>query len=460
MKTKADAFFDDPRIKQAKLLIHEALEEHTKQLTGICNAPDEAKGNLFNEVNRFGELRGAPLFFPFLGSGIGHGSLVELIDGSIKYDMITGIGVHFFGHSHTEFVDASLDAAIRDTIMQGNLQQNRESLLLAEKLTQLSDLPHCFFCTSGVMANENALKIAFQKRYPADRILAFERCFAGRSLTFSQVTDKPSFREGLPLNQPIDYIPFYNPEHPEESIVQAQTALKKQIERYPNKHALMMFELVQGEAGFYTAPREFFEPLMRLCKEAKIAVFADEVQTFGRTHELFAYRMLKLEPFVDIAAIGKLSQVCAILFNEEYKPKPGLLSQTFTGSTAAILSCLKLLNILEKGNYYGSKGRIREIEARFHAHLERISLEHPHLIKGPFGICAMISFTPFEGRHDQAVNLAKELFDAGVLSFIAGTNPTRIRFLVPALVIKDSEIDHVMDIVEKTLLKVIRHAPD
>ena len=79
------------------------------------------------------------------------------------------------------------------------------------------------------MANENALKIAFQKNAPATRLLAFDRCFAGRSLIFSQVTDKPVFREGLPLNQAVDYIPFYDPERPEESTREAVLALKKPL---------------------------------------------------------------------------------------------------------------------------------------------------------------------------------------------------------------------------------------
>lgn len=458
MKSKAELFRADPRIAQAKLLILEALQDHTSKIRGISSPEDAYLSSSSGMIQEYSEIRGAPLFYPFLGTGIGHGSLVELIDGSVKYDMITGIGVHYFGHSHPQIVEAAIEGALRDTIMQGNLQQNEESLALGKKLVSLSGLPHCFFCTSGVMANENALKLAFQKHYPADRILAFDHCFAGRSLTFSQVTDKPAFRGGLPLNQPVDYIPFYDHERGESSIQASILALKKLIERYPQKHAVMMFELIQGEAGFYTAPREFFEPLMRICKEAHIAVFADEVQTFARTKQLFAYQMLNLEKYVDITAIGKLSQVCAILFTEEYKPKPGLLSQTFTGSTASILSCLKLLELIESSNLYGDRGRIAEIELKFHTHLERLSLKHPKLLRGPFGRGAMIAFTPFDGTHDQAVRTAQALFDAGVLSFIAGTNPTRIRFLVPALVITDPEIDHVMEIVEETLLKAAQDA--
>ncbi len=75
---------------------------------------------------------------------------------------------------------------------------------------------------------------------------------------------------------------------------------------------------------------------MTLCRENHIAVCCDEVQTFGRLPKLFAFQYFGLEDLVDIVSIGKLSQVCATLFRKEFKPKAGLLSQTFTGSTSSL----------------------------------------------------------------------------------------------------------------------------
>lgn len=453
MATRAEKFFTDPRVAEGKKLILEALKDHTSRIEQMQKPTIQDQG----ELETYNQLRGAKLFFPLLGSGIGNGSLVELEDGSIKYDMITGIGVHLFGHSHPSIVEASLNASLRDIVMQGNLHQNIESLKLAKTFAEISGLPHCFFTTSGVMANENAVKIAFQKNAPANRILAFDRCFAGRSLTFSQVTDKPAYREGLPLNVPVDYIPFFNPDHAEESIEMAKTALLKIIQRYPKSHAIMMFELIQGEAGFWSAPREFFEPLMKICKDNHIAVFADEVQTFARTSRFFVYQKLQLDSYIDIAAVGKLTQLAATLFTEEYKPKPLLLSQTFTGATSAIFTCQKVLELLSQGNFYGPSGRIQQIESKFRGHLKR--LESQGLVKGSFGVGAMVAFTPLDGAAETAMKFIKELFDAGVIGFIAGANPTRIRFLVPVLTITDNDIDAVMKIVEETLVKVKRDVP-
>lgn len=446
----AEKLKNDSRVSQAKALLLEALKELQKSIQTIKKADPERKIAYQEMLDLLVATRGAKLYFPYIGSGIGHNSFVELSDGSVKYDMITGIGVHFFGHSHPDFLEASVDAALSDTVMQGNLQQNNDGVELASLLIKESGLPHCFLSTSGVMANENALKIAFQKNAPAQRILAFDHCFAGRSLCFSQVTDKPAFREGLPLNVPVDYIPYFDAERPEASIDEAKNRLLQTIQRYPKGHAIMIFELVQGEGGFYSGSKLFFETLMKICKEHHIAVFADEVQTFARTEALFAFQHFGLSEYVDIAAVGKLSQVAATLFSSDYAPKAGLLSQTFIGSTSALKVGKLLIEKLIKGNFYGKTGRIAAIHKRFEEHFKKI----PHLVKGPFGLGCMIAFTPLDGSFEKTTKAIHALYDAGVMTFIAGSNPSRIRMLVPGGVIKDEDIDAVMKIIESTLEKV------
>jgi acetylornithine/N-succinyldiaminopimelate aminotransferase len=450
----AEELTQDPRVAQAKKMLLAAVKEHQSKLTQIL-PPDPNRRLRYEEMlAEFAELRGSKLWFPYLGSGIGNGAFVELLDGSVKYDFITGIGAHYLGHSHAEFISSSLDASISNTVMQGNLQQNGDSVLLSRLLAHASGMDHCFLTTSGAMANENGLKIAFQKHFPAQRILAFDHAFAGRTLALSQVTDKPAYREGLPTAVAVDYVPFFDPARPEESTREALAILRQHLSRHPKQHALMVFELVQGEHGFYPGNKEFFIALMTLLKEQHIAILADEVQTFGRTSRLFAFQHFELEPLVDIVTIGKLSQVCATLFRKEYRPRPGLLSQTFTGSTSAIHAGKILVEALLKENYYGEQGKNMQIFRHFSANLQKIAMRHPTYLKGPFGIGSMIVFTPFDGSSEKATQVAHALFDAGVLSFIAGGAPTRVRFLVPAGAVTSADIDTVSSILEEVLKKI------
>jgi len=462
----ATALFADPRIAQAKQLLAAALADHQKTLTGVRPPQADRKVEYDDLLRHFGQSRGGALFYPYLGSGVGRGTLVELADGSVKYDMISGIGVHYFGHSHPRLMEAGVDAAIRDTVMQGNLQQNVESVPLAKSLIEIANrtgqtprVAHCFLTTSGAMANENALKMAFQKHAPASRVLAFSHGFGGRSMVLSQMTDKAAYRVGLPKVIDVDYVPFLNPDQAEHSTAAAVNRLKEHLYRYPKQHACMWMELIQGEGGFYAGSREFFLPIVELLKENGIAVWFDEIQTFARTTQPFAFQHFGLDAYVDLLTVGKITQVCATLFTDHYVPKPGLVSQTFTASTGAILAAQTILDQLrgsgtsvpEGGNFFGADGRIMQVRNRVMSHLDRIRAAHPDWIKGPFGGGAMIAFTPFDGSEATAKALLTKLFDEGVIAFLCGGGPTRIRFLPPVGVVTDAEIDTVMGIVERVL---------
>jgi len=363
--------------------------------------------------------------------------------------MITGIGPHVFGHSDPEVISAALQGAISDTVMEGNLQQNIDSLELLNLLSKESGLPHCFLTSSGAMAVENSLKVAFQYKYPATRLLAFEHCFAGRTLNASQITDKAMYREGLPATLAVDYVPFYENEH---STQLAVSAIKKYIARYPKQHAAMIIELVQGEGGFYSAPKSFFMAIIETLKEAGILVFIDEIQTFGRLYKLFGFQYYGLESYVDIVSIGKMSQVCATLFNEKVKPRPGLLSQTFTTSTVAIRASSSIIKRLINGDFYGEHGRIAAIHNQFIDGFDKISKRHPNLVEGPYGLGGMLAFTAYKGDNKKVQEYLQRLFEKGVIAFTAGSNPTRVRLLAPLLSITDEDIKQVLFILEDALL--------
>lgn len=321
------------------------------------------------------------------------------------------------------------------------------------KLAQLygSKLEHCFLSSSGAMANENALKIIFQKNYPANRVLCFKKCFSGRTLALAQMTDKAAYREGLPKALAVDYIPFYDENKPEESTANTVAVLKDHLARFPNKHATMCLELVQGEAGYYAGSKAFFTAIIDVLKEHKIAVWADEIQTFGRTSKPFAFQHFELDDFVDVVTIGKLSQVCATLFTGNYKPKPGLLSQTFTSSASAIATAQLVIDAFSEGDFFGADGKIAQLRNHFVSHLKKIESDHPDHFSGPFGIGSMIAFTVFQGDMAKSKAFTHSLYDAGLISFLAGANPARVRFLMPVAAVSTDDIDAVCKIIRKTL---------
>jgi 4-aminobutyrate aminotransferase-like enzyme len=439
-------------------LISDLVDEvtaHNSSLDSIRKPHAQLIVNSKKKIDHIGALRGRPLYHNYIGSGAGRGVFVELEDGSVKLDLINGIGIHIMGHGNPRVMKAAVRGALSDVVMQGNIQPNNEYLKLTEKLVQIagrkSRLKHSWFSTCGSMANENALKIARQKNSPAKFVFAMKNAFAGRSTMMAEVTDNSAYKQGLPDYNEILRIPNYDKKDPQSS-EKALRSMKEQYATHAQNISCFVFEPMLGEGGFIPTPREFYLPMLEFCKQNKIAVWADEVQTFARTGEFFAFETMGLGEYIDIATIAKTVQLGATLYTEEYNPKPGLIAGTFSGGSSAMSAGLEILEMLEEG-FLGSNGRIQQIHNRFVTGINNLNAGSCEgLARDAGGMGLMIAFTPFDGKKEQVETLIKKLFNNGLIAFSCGKDPVRIRFLVPAI-IEDQEIDLALQIVEKTILE-------
>ncbi|MCZ6835478.1 MAG: aminotransferase class III-fold pyridoxal phosphate-dependent enzyme [Planctomycetota bacterium] len=473
----AASLAENPAIAKAIDTIVAEVRESQASIIGVKPPQDDLIQSYEATLEQFAKNKGRGPYFPYLGSGVGNGPLVELADGSVKWDMINGIGVSMFGHSNPEMIEVALRAAMGDTIMQGNLQCNEDSVefaqLLVDEASRSSNLKHCFLTNSGAMANESALKVCMQyKGGLAPRVIAFADCFMGRTLAMSQLGDSAAGRVGLPLNMQVDYMPFFDPEHGDRSIEEALDQLKRYIARYPGQHCCFVMELIQGEGGFNLGPREFFEPLMKLCREQDVPIWIDEIQTFGRTETMFHFEQLGLGQYIDVLTLGKMSQVCACLYTEGFNPKPGLLSGTFIGSTVGLNVGRWMLQTLRDEGFYGPQGKIATLHEAFCEQATKLEKAHPdwfgpiphdsglecHALGHHGGIGGMMRLTPFEGKKDKILALVKVMFEEGLIAFFCGHDPYHIRFLPPVGVMKPEQFEPVFQVLEKAMAKVAQQS--
>lgn len=459
-KLAADELRDDPRLEQARRLIAEAMADAQLRLDGVKPADPALAQSYRSELDSFAALRGGALPIPYLGSGLGKGPMVELRDGSVKYDMICGIGVHGLGHSDPGLIDAGLDGALGDAVMQGNLQQNAESAALCQDLVERAcrhgaKLEHCFLTTSGSMANDNALKILFQKHAPADRLMAFGKCFSGRTMAMASVTDKATYRDGLPESVKVGYLPFYKPSDLQKSIDSTIKHLDNHLRRYAGRVAAVMFEMIQGEGGYNAGNAEYFKAVMSHCKAKGLGVWVDEIQSFGRTSAPFAFQHYGVDEYVDVVSVGKMTQVCATLFTSDYNPRPGLISQTFTGASAQIFAAREVLKRLDAHRVFGSDGLNTTYRKRFIDQLHAIHERHPDKLGAEFfGAGSMIGFEVFNGDADRTKAVMNRLYDLGVIAFLCGGDPLRLRFLPPVSVMQPGDVDAVCALLERAIEEV------
>jgi acetylornithine/N-succinyldiaminopimelate aminotransferase len=436
---------NDPRIVKAKQLIRDTMREYQ---TLFMN--NHASSNIKSDILRASKYRGGNLFFPYISSGLGEGSKVLLTDGSVKLDFINGIGAHF-GHSLDFLRDASIDAALEDTIMQGNLQQNERSFELMKLLLSNSHMDHCILTSSGAMANENALKLLMHKQPKKSRILAFENCFMGRTLSLAQITDKSKYRVGLPHTMHVDYLPFYDAAHPKKSISNTTECLHKLFKRYPDQYVGMCMELIQGEGGYNIGDMDYFKALIYMLKNEGVPIIVDEIQTFGRSSELFCSEHFNILDDIDIVTIGKLSQVCATLYKKQWKPEPGIISQTFTSSTTAIECGYQIIHHLLTHHYFGPSGKNMTLGKHFNSLLQKISKKKPSKLSGPYGVGGMLAFTPYKGNPTKVSDLLIRLFYNGLMTFTTGSFPQRIRCLLPLGSVTKKDVEEAIKIIDKSL---------
>jgi 4-aminobutyrate aminotransferase-like enzyme len=426
--------------------------ESIVEMQSSAIASQSAAATMQAELAELAILRGRPAFYPYLGSGLGRGARAMLADGRWVLDFALGVGVHFFGHGNHDLLETALRAAAADLAMQGNLIFNREYHALMKTLLAHAPagIEHCWLALSGADANENALKMVRQKRDGRPGLIAFRGCFHGRTCAMAEITDRPDYRIGQPVTFPVHYIPFHNRNDPRSATL-ALEALREIIRRDGDRIAGFIVELVQGEAGFVTAPREFFVPLFDECKRAGVVVWVDEVQTFGRTGELFATTRLDLAEYVEVITIGKLLQGSATLYRNSLAPDPGLVSGTFSGATVAMAVGRRIIEKLVGEGFFGSRGREIELEKLTREHLERLARKHPGAISQIDGVGAMLAFRLGDGSLDATRAFIRRCFDQGLVLYYGGHESACIRLFLPAGCLTDDELADAFTILDRCM---------
>ena len=208
-------------------------------------------------------------------------------------------------------------------------------------------------------------------------------------------------------------------------------------------------ELMQGDGGLFLASPQFLIPLLDFCKSKDITIWFDEIQTFARSGEFFAFEKLGLGSYVDVCTIGKAFQMSATLWTKEYNPKPGLISGTFASSSASFYSALCLLNQLAP--LMGKKGQIEKIYTSWRSRLK--TLEKEGLLSHIEGWGLMLGISPFKTQAQAVQQLLQKLFQKGLICFHCGQgDKKRLRFLMPA-VTKEAHLDQAVAILREALLE-------
>ena len=360
----------------------------------------------------------------------GRGCRVWDTDGREYLDALGGIAVNTLGHAHPQLVAAIADQAGK-LIHTSNYYQVPLQETLAAMLCERSGLASVFFCSTGLEANEAAIKLA--RKYGHDKgiarpeIIVCERAFHGRSLATLSATGNPKIQAGFgPLVEGFVRVPFND-----------AAAVREVAETHPNVVAVLL-EPVQGEGGINPARNDYLRELRAVCDEQGWLLMLDEVQCgIARTGKWFAYQWAGVQPDVMQLAkgLGSGVPVGALVVGERAKDVlgPGNHGSTFGGNPLAMRAAVETLKLIE------SEGLMRNAEIvgeHLRASLRR-ALEGQAGVVDIRGEGLMIGI---ELARPCGVILTRAA-DAGLL--LSVTADTVIR-LVPPLILSAAEADEVV----------------
>ena len=382
-------------------------------------------------------------------------------EGRRYIDFAAGIAVVNTGHRHPRVVAALRDQIDRFTHTCHQVVPYESYVRLAERLNRLvpSDAANkTLFTTTGAEAVENAVKIA-RAATGRSGVIAFSggfhgRTFLGMSLTGKVVPYKAGFG---PLMPQVYHVPFPVALHGvsvEDSFAALDALFRSDAE--PASIAAIVVEPVQGEGGFYEAPRDFIGGLRALCDRHGIVLVADEVQTgFARTGKLFAMEHHGVAADLTTMAKGLAGGVplAAVTGRADLMDAapPGGLGGTYGGNPLGIAAAHAVLDVIEEEDLCA---RAVRLGARLKQRLESLRGAVPQIVdvRGP-GLMNAVEFNdPETGAPDagfaNAVRTAA--LERGLILLTCGVHGNVIRFL-PPLTIADDTFGEGLDVLEAAM---------
>ena len=378
----------------------------------------------------------------------GQGCRVWDVNGKEYLDALGGIAVNTLGHNHPKLVPALQDQLTR-LIHTSNYYHIPHQEALARKLVEISGLSNVFFCSTGLEANEAALKLArkfgHDKGIERPEIVVYEKAFHGRSIATLSATGNAKVQAGFgPLVEGFIRVP------PNDiASLEAATAGN------PNLVAVFM-EAIQGEGGVNPMHMDYLRQVRALCDQRDWLLMIDEVQCgMGRTGKWFAHQWAGILPDVMPLAkgLGSGVPVGAVVAGPKAAHifKTGNHGTTFGGNPLAMRAGLETIRIMEEDDLLGNASRVGAhlVAGLRQALAAELASGGVKEIRG-LGLMLGIDLAkPCPG-------LMQQCLEQGLLISVTADSVIR---LVPPLIMSTAEADEVVAILCPLVKKLLAAGP-
>ena len=235
------------------------------------------------------------------------GVYLHLADGRRLIDGLASWWSACHGYNHPHLVSAmKRQIEVMPHVMFGGVN-HEPALRLASRLAQWlpGDLSRVFFCDSGSVAVEVAMKMAIQfhrnqGRPERTRFLSFENAYHGDTTGAMSLCDP---RRSMHAEFEGGLLQQLNVKLPRDD--ESREVFEATLDRHADELAAVFIEpLVQGAGGMRFHSPEVLRVVCESCRRRGLLLVADELATgFGRTGTMFAVEQADVVP--DILCLGK-----------------------------------------------------------------------------------------------------------------------------------------------------------
>ena len=365
----------------------------------------------------------------------GKGTRVWDAAGKEYIDCMGGYGVALVGHCNDRVVAAIKKQA--DTLITAHMSvYNNMRLKFMEKMSTLTPpgLSKMFFTNSGAESVEGALK--FARKYTGKYgIIAMNGAYHGKTFGALSVTYNEKYRKSfMPLLSGVKFVPYSDPNKLEEAIDETT--------------GTVILEPIQGETGIIVPQDDLLPKIREICNKRNLVLVFDEIQSgLGRTGKMWAGQNWNTTPDIMCLAKGIAGGIPMGLIVAKAEimeaTKLGEHSSTFGGSPLACAAGTATLEALTDDKLVENAAKIG---TQFKEGLKRLKEKHK-IIREVRGLGMMLGV-------ELRFEVKDVLFDGihnGLLMLYSGRNIIR---LLPPLVMDETTISHVVDIMDSILRKM------
>ncbi len=387
------------------------------------------------------------------------------IEGNRYIDFGGGIAVVNTGHRHPMVMRRVYEQLEKFTHTCAMVMPYEPFIEVCEKLNAVAPISgekKSALVTTGAEAVENAVKFARAYTGRSD-VIAFHGGFHGRTNLTMALTGKvlPYKAKFGPFAGGMWHVPFPVAHHGitvDDSIHAIELLFKCDVEA--QRVAAIIIEPVQGEGGFYVAPKELMVRLRKLCDEHGIVLIADEIQSgFGRTGKFFAMEHFGVEP--DLITVAKSLAggfpLAGVVGRAKIMdvPDPGGIGGTYAGNPVA---CAAALGVFEAFETEGLLEKAEKQGQTIMARMKSIKAKGRGMpigdVRGLGAMCAFEVVTEHGGNKPDAAGakaLAAKCLERGLLILTCGIYSDTVRLLTP-LTASEVILKEGLDILEAAIL--------